>query len=199
MRWADVGGLENVKQEVMDLINIPNDAPVHDDDENSAASAAKPAVTVSNAPAAVSTSVARAKALAASLGRSRSGILLYGPPGTGKTLVAKAVATEAGLNFMSVKGPELLNMYIGESEKNVRDVFRRAREAAPCVLFFDEMDSLAPARYVKLLSFYTCFDKILLYRALSDIFICMLITSPLLVIISLAPLQRPRQRLRRRA
>jgi SpoVK/Ycf46/Vps4 family AAA+-type ATPase len=93
-------------------------------------------------------SAARARALAASLGRTRSGILLYGPPGTGKTLVAKAVATEAGLNFMSVKGPELLNMYIGESEKNVRDVFRRAREAAPCVLFFDEMDSLAPARYV---------------------------------------------------
>lgn len=78
--------------------------------------------------------------------KKRSGILLFGPPGTGKTLIAKAVATECGLNFMSVKGPELLNMYIGESEKNVRDVFKRARDAKPCVLFFDELDSLAPAR-----------------------------------------------------
>jgi SpoVK/Ycf46/Vps4 family AAA+-type ATPase len=78
--------------------------------------------------------------------KQRSGILLYGPPGTGKTLMAKAVATECGLNFLSVKGPELLNMYIGESEKNVREVFERARNARPCVIFFDELDSLAPAR-----------------------------------------------------
>ena len=78
--------------------------------------------------------------------KQRSGILLYGPPGTGKTLMAKAVATECGLNFLSVKGPELLNMYIGESEKNVREVFERARNARPCVVFFDELDSLAPAR-----------------------------------------------------
>ena len=70
----------------------------------------------------------------------------YGPPGTGKTLLAKAVATECDLNFMSVKGPELLNMYVGESEKNVRDIFQAARDARPCVLFFDELDSLAPAR-----------------------------------------------------
>ncbi|XP_047067960.1 peroxisome biogenesis protein 6-like [Lolium rigidum] len=76
----------------------------------------------------------------------RSGVLLYGPPGTGKTLLAKAVATECSLNFLSVKGPELINMYVGESEKNVRDIFEKARSARPCVIFFDELDSLAPAR-----------------------------------------------------
>lgn len=80
--------------------------------------------------------------------RKRSGVLLYGPPGTGKTLLAKAVATECSLNFLSVKGPELINMYIGESEKNVRDIFQKARSARPCVIFFDELDSLAPARGV---------------------------------------------------
>ncbi|XP_011626676.1 peroxisome biogenesis protein 6 isoform X1 [Amborella trichopoda] len=78
--------------------------------------------------------------------RKRSGVLLYGPPGTGKTLLAKAVATECSLNFLSVKGPELINMYIGESEKNVRDIFQKARSARPCVIFFDELDALAPAR-----------------------------------------------------
>ncbi|KAL6652023.1 hypothetical protein ACP70R_010948 [Stipagrostis hirtigluma subsp. patula] len=78
--------------------------------------------------------------------RKRSGVLLYGPPGTGKTLLAKAVATECSLNFLSVKGPELINMYVGESEKNVRDIFEKARSARPCVIFFDELDSLAPAR-----------------------------------------------------
>ncbi|KAJ1915762.1 peroxisomal assembly protein [Mycoemilia scoparia] len=77
---------------------------------------------------------------------TRSGLLFYGPPGTGKTLLAKAVATECGLNFFSVKGPELLNMYIGESEANVRRVFQKARDASPCVVFFDELDSLAPKR-----------------------------------------------------
>jgi len=78
----------------------------------------------------------------------RSGILLYGPPGTGKTLVAKAVATESNLNFLSVQGPELLNMYVGQSEQNVRELFSRARSAAPCVIFLDELDSLAPNRGV---------------------------------------------------
>ncbi|XP_037946284.1 peroxisome biogenesis protein 6-like isoform X1 [Teleopsis dalmanni] len=78
----------------------------------------------------------------------RSGILLYGPPGTGKTLVAKAVATESNLSFLSVQGPELLNMYVGQSEQNVREVFSRVRSAAPCVLFLDELDSLAPNRGV---------------------------------------------------
>ena len=75
-------------------------------------------------------------------------MLLYGPPGTGKTLIAKAVATECAINFMSIKGPELINMYVGESEKNVREVFEKARKAQPCVLFFDELDSLAPRRGV---------------------------------------------------
>ncbi|KAL8590343.1 hypothetical protein ACOMHN_006459 [Nucella lapillus] len=79
-------------------------------------------------------------------GLRRSGVLLYGPPGTGKTLLAKAVATECSLNFLSVKGPELINMYVGQSEANVREVFKRARSASPCVIFFDELDSLAPNR-----------------------------------------------------
>lgn len=64
----------------------------------------------------------------------------------GKTLIAKAIATECSINFLSVKGPELLNMYIGESERHVREVFERARQAKPCVVFFDELDSIAPAR-----------------------------------------------------
>jgi len=117
VRWEDVGGLQHVKQEIADLLK----------------SATQPRT-------------GKQGGLSASSTKRRSGILLYGPPGTGKTLVAKAVATEGGMNFMSVKGPELLNMYVGESEKNVREVFRRAREAAPCVLFFDELDSLAPNR-----------------------------------------------------
>lgn len=74
------------------------------------------------------------------------GILLFGPPGTGKTLMAKAVATECSLCFLTVKGPELLNMYVGQSEQNVRQVFERARQASPCIIFFDELDSLAPNR-----------------------------------------------------
>ncbi|KAM3418565.1 hypothetical protein BST61_g4542 [Cercospora zeina] len=78
--------------------------------------------------------------------KKRSGILFYGPPGTGKTLLAKAIATEFSLNFFSVKGPELLNMYIGESEANVRRVFQKARDARPCCVFFDELDSVAPKR-----------------------------------------------------
>ena len=78
--------------------------------------------------------------------RRRSGVLLYGPPGSGKTLLAKAVATQCSCNFMSVKGPELINMYVGESERQVREAFARARRARPCVMFFDELDSLAPAR-----------------------------------------------------
>ncbi|XP_050981964.1 nuclear valosin-containing protein-like [Labeo rohita] len=75
-----------------------------------------------------------------------AGVLLAGPPGCGKTLLAKAVANESGLNFISVKGPELLNMYVGESERAVRQVFQRGRNSAPCVIFFDEIDALCPRR-----------------------------------------------------
>ena len=110
--WDDVGGLENVKDAVMETIQLPLQRPE----------------------------------LFAKGMKKRSGILFYGPPGTGKTLLAKAIATEFSLNFFSVKGPELLNMYIGESEANVRRVFQRARDARPCVVFFDELDSVAPKR-----------------------------------------------------
>lgn len=110
--WDDVGGLANVKDAVMETIQLPLERPE----------------------------------LFAKGMKKRSGILFYGPPGTGKTLLAKAIATEFSLNFFSVKGPELLNMYIGESEANVRRVFQRARDARPCVVFFDELDSVAPKR-----------------------------------------------------
>ncbi|MBM3895368.1 MAG: CDC48 family AAA ATPase [Thaumarchaeota archaeon] len=74
------------------------------------------------------------------------GILLHGPSGTGKTLLAKAVATESEANFVSVRGPELLSKWVGESERGIREIFRRARQASPCVIFFDEVDSIAPIR-----------------------------------------------------
>ena len=74
------------------------------------------------------------------------GILLYGPPGTGKTLMAKAAANESEANFISIKGPELLSKWVGESEKGVREIFRKARQAAPCIIFFDEVDAIAPKR-----------------------------------------------------
>ncbi|KAJ5538634.1 hypothetical protein N7494_008113 [Penicillium frequentans] len=110
--WDDVGGLSNVKDALVETIQLPLERPE----------------------------------LFAKGMKKRSGILFYGPPGTGKTLLAKAIATEFSLNFFSVKGPELLNMYIGESEANVRRVFQRARDARPCVVFFDELDSVAPKR-----------------------------------------------------
>ncbi|RKF73254.1 Peroxisomal biogenesis factor 6 [Golovinomyces cichoracearum] len=110
--WSDVGGLKNVKDSVMETIQLPLEHPE----------------------------------LFVKGMKKRSGILFYGPPGTGKTLLAKAIATEFSLNFFSVKGPELLNTYIGESEANVRRVFQRARDARPCVVFFDELDSVAPKR-----------------------------------------------------
>jgi len=78
--------------------------------------------------------------------RPPKGILLYGPPGTGKTMIAKAVAATSEANFISVKGPELLSKWVGESEKGVREVFRKARQASPCVIFFDELDAIAPRR-----------------------------------------------------
>ncbi|XP_060519317.1 peroxisomal ATPase PEX6 isoform X2 [Cylas formicarius] len=112
VQWSDVGGLEDVKNEIVRTINLPLLYPE----------------------------------LLKKSGLRRSGILLFGPPGTGKTLIAKAVATECSLCFLAVKGPELLNMYVGQSEQNVREVFERARQATPCVIFFDELDSLAPNR-----------------------------------------------------
>ncbi|KAK7929518.1 hypothetical protein WMY93_005913 [Mugilogobius chulae] len=111
VRWEDVGGLQDVKRQILDTVSLP---------------LTRPELTT--------------------LGLNRTGLLLFGPPGTGKTLLAKAVATECSMNFLSVKGPELINMYVGQSEENVRRVFSRARAAAPCVVFFDELDSLAPSR-----------------------------------------------------
>ena len=78
--------------------------------------------------------------------RAPKGVLLHGAPGTGKTLLAKALAGETEANFIAVKGPQLLSMWIGESERGVREVFRKARQAAPCIVFFDEIDALAPRR-----------------------------------------------------
>jgi len=74
------------------------------------------------------------------------GLLLFGSPGTGKTMIAKAVATNSEANFISIKGPELFSKWVGESEKGIREVFRKARQASPCVVFFDEIDSVAPKR-----------------------------------------------------
>jgi len=73
-------------------------------------------------------------------------VLLYGPPGTGKTLMAKAVANETNANFISVRGPQLLSKWVGESEKAIRQTFRKARQVSPTIIFFDELDSLAPSR-----------------------------------------------------
>lgn len=133
--WDDVGGLANVKSEILDTIQLPLEHP-----ELFANGLKKRSgkifyraleYYVLTLPPTLFIFI---------------GILLYGPPGTGKTLLAKAVATSCSLNFFSVKGPELLNMYIGESEANVRRVFQRARDAKPCVIFFDELDSVAPKR-----------------------------------------------------
>merc|ERR1711998_699302 len=111
--WNDIGGLEDVKRELRELVQYPVEHPEKYE----------------------------------KFGMSPSrGVLFYGPPGCGKTLMAKAVANECQANFISVKGPELLTMWFGESEANVRDTFEKARAAAPCVLFFDELDSIASAR-----------------------------------------------------
>ncbi|KAH0622663.1 hypothetical protein JD844_025160 [Phrynosoma platyrhinos] len=111
--WADIGALEDIREELTLAIL----APIRNPEQFQALGLTAPA-----------------------------GILLAGPPGCGKTLLAKAVANESGLNFISVKGPELLNMYVGESERAVRQVFQRARNSAPCVIFFDEVDALCPRR-----------------------------------------------------
>jgi transitional endoplasmic reticulum ATPase len=113
VKWSDVGGLENIKQELKEAIEWPLKYP----------DIFKKAGT--NPP---------------------KGILLYGKPGTGKTLLAKAVANESGVNFISIKGPQLISRYVGESERGVRETFRTAKHAAPTILFFDEIDSIVPKR-----------------------------------------------------
>jgi len=113
IKWDDIGGLENAKQELREAVEWPLKYPESFD---------KFGVTPPR------------------------GVLIYGPPGTGKTLLAKAVANESKANFIAVKGPELLSKWVGESEKGVREVFRKARQTAPTVIFFDEIDSIASAR-----------------------------------------------------
>lgn len=112
--WNDVGGLEDVKQELKEAVEWP----------------------------------LKHKAEFKTLGvKPPKGVLLFGPPGTGKTLLAKAVAKEAESNFISVKGPELINKWVGESEKAIREIFKKARQASPSIVFFDEIDSIAPRRH----------------------------------------------------
>eukprot|EP00891_Asterochloris_glomerata_P005460 jgi/Astpho2/5460/Aster-07999 len=111
--WDDIGGLENVKRELQEVVQYPVEHPEKFEKFGMAPS---------------------------------KGVLFYGPPGCGKTLLAKAIANECQANFISVKGPELLTMWFGESEANVREIFDKARQSAPCVLFFDELDSIANQR-----------------------------------------------------
>jgi len=111
--WADVGGLEEVKRELVETVQWP---------------------------------LCHAELFEIAATRPAKGILLSGTPGTGKTLLAKALAHESEINFISVKGPELMSQWVGASEKGIREVFRKARQASPCILFFDEIDSLVPAR-----------------------------------------------------
>jgi transitional endoplasmic reticulum ATPase len=113
VRWEDIGGLQQVKEELAEAIEWP----------------------LKHSELFTEADVTPPK-----------GILLYGPPGTGKTMIAKAVATTSEANFISIKGPELISKWVGESEKGVREVFRKARQAAPCVVFFDELDAIAPRR-----------------------------------------------------
>jgi transitional endoplasmic reticulum ATPase len=111
--WEDIGGLQQVKEELTEAIEWP---------------------------------LKHANLFAEADVQPPKGILLYGPPGTGKTMIAKAVAATSEANFISIKGPELISKWVGESEKGVREVFRKARQAAPCVIFFDELDAVAPRR-----------------------------------------------------
>jgi len=113
VKWDDIGGLEDVKQQLRETVEWP----------------------IRNPEAYSRLGIEPPK-----------GILLYGPPGCGKTLLAKAVATESGANFIAVKGPEILSKWVGESEKAVREIFRKARTYAPAVVFFDEIDAIAPMR-----------------------------------------------------
>ena len=113
VQWSDVGGLENVKEELKEAVEWP----LKYSDVFKKANTTPP-----------------------------KGILLYGVPGTGKTLLGKAIATESGVNFISVKGPSLISKYVGESEKAIREVFKIAKQASPTILFFDEIDSVVPRR-----------------------------------------------------
>ncbi len=113
VRWDDIGGLEDVKQELREAVEWPLKYP---------------------------------KAFERLGITPPKGILLYGPPGTGKTLLAKAVANESEANFIAIRGPEVLSKWVGETEKRIREIFRKARQAAPTVVFIDEIDAIAPAR-----------------------------------------------------
>jgi transitional endoplasmic reticulum ATPase len=115
VRWEEVGGLHEVKRQLIEAVEWPLKHP----DLYRRAGVAPP-----------------------------KGVLLAGPPGCGKTLLAKAAATQTEVNFLSIKGPALLSRYVGESERGVREIFRKARQAAPCILFFDEIDALVPSRGV---------------------------------------------------
>jgi len=113
VNWDDIGGLEDLKQKLIESVDWPLSHP----------------------------KIFKRMGI-----NPPRGILLYGPPGCGKTLLARAVATETKANFISIKGPELLSKYVGESEKAIREIFRKAKMAAPCIIFFDEFDSIAPSR-----------------------------------------------------
>jgi transitional endoplasmic reticulum ATPase len=113
VKWEDIGGLEEVKQQLKEMVEWPLKHP---------------------------------EAFERMGIEPPKGILLYGPPGCGKTLLAKAVANESGANFIAVKGPEVLTMWFGESERKIREIFRKARQVAPAIIFFDEIDALAPRR-----------------------------------------------------
>ena len=111
--WEDIGGLEEAKQKLTELVELPITQPEY---------FKKAGIT------------------------PPKGVLLYGPPGTGKTLLAKAVANESNANFISVKGPEIIDKYVGESEKAIREIFKKARQVAPSIIFFDEFDSISKVR-----------------------------------------------------
>ena len=113
VKWSDIGGVEEVKMQVQEAVELPLKRP----------------------------EVFEKMGI-----RPVRGILLYGPPGTGKTLLAKAVANESDANFIAISGAQVLTKYVGESEKTVREIFRKARMSAPCILFIDEIDAIAPRR-----------------------------------------------------
>ena len=117
VKWTDIGGLDNAKEKLRELVELPLIRP-----DLYAKAGIKPS----------------------------KGVLLTGPPGTGKTLLGKAVANEANANFISVKGPELVSKWVGESEKHVREIFKRARQVAPCIIFFDEFDSITKMRGISI-------------------------------------------------